>query len=127
MPFLFLVLLVLSCGGGRPALTVKAFPVMAMAPHLFVFQAYLKDEGAEEDIYCLSTEWAWGDDTISARASDCAPYRPGLPVTRVFVGEHPYRIPGDYEVTLSLSKRGRLIVRGSTTIHVIGVHGSRGR
>src|SRR5262249_16135088 len=50
----------------RPKLTLKAQPMMAIAPARVVFSAELTGGSNDfQEYYCPTVEWEWGDDTRS--------------------------------------------------------------
>jgi hypothetical protein len=62
----------------RPKVTLKAQPVIAMAPARVVLTAELTGGANDyEEFYCTAVEWEWGDGTKSESSSDCAPYEAG--------------------------------------------------
>jgi hypothetical protein len=83
----------------RPKVTLRANPVIAMAPARVVFTAELTGGANDfEEFYCGAVEWEWGDGTKSESSSDCAPYAPGKSeIKRRFAVEHVFRA-GAYRV-----------------------------
>ena len=77
----------------RPKLTLRANPVIAMAPARVVLTAELNGGANDyEEFYCPAVEWEWGDGTKSESSSDCAPYEPGKSeIKRRFTVEHVFR------------------------------------
>ena len=62
----------------RPKLTLKAQPMMAIAPARVVFTAELNGGANDvQDYYCPTVEWDWGDETRSETTADCEPYQAG--------------------------------------------------
>src|SRR5581483_8781016 len=62
----------------RPKLSLKAQPVISMAPSRVVLTAEVTGGPNDaEEYYCPGVEWDWGDGTQSESSADCAPYEPG--------------------------------------------------
>src|SRR2546425_13211676 len=76
----------------RPKLTLKAQPMMAIAPARVVFSAELTGGNDLREYYCPTVEWTWGDDTRSEATSDCEPYEAGKSeIKRRFIVEHQFK------------------------------------
>jgi hypothetical protein len=103
----------------RPKLTLKAQPVIAMAPARVVLTAELQGGANDfEEFYCPSVEWEWGDGTKSESSSDCAPYEPGKSeIKRRFTVEHVFRA-GAYRVMFHLKRRDRSVGVASVNIQI---------
>src|SRR5712692_4405647 len=88
----------------RPKLTLKAQPMMAIAPARVVFTAELNGGANDlQDYYCPTIEWEWGDETRSESTSDCAPYEAGKSeIKRRFTVEHHYKHGANYRVVFRL-------------------------
>jgi hypothetical protein len=101
----------------RPKLTLRATPVIAMAPARVVFTAELTGGANDfEEFYCGAVEWEWGDGTKSESASDCAPYEPGKSeIKRRFTVEHVFRA-GAYRVMFHLKRHDKAV--GNATINI---------
>ena len=70
----------------KVSLSLKVAPSMATAPARV--RASVEIRGGPDDneeLYCPSVEWEWGDDTASESAADCAPYEAGKSQIRVEV------------------------------------------
>jgi hypothetical protein len=104
----------------RPKITLKANPLIAMAPARVVLTAELVGGDNDfEEFYCPAVEWEWGDGTKSESASDCAPYEQGKSeIKRRFTVEHVFRIgrPNGYRVTVHLKRRDKSV--GAATVNV---------
>src|SRR6266498_1796972 len=62
----------------RPKITLKAQPIISMAPSKVTLRAELIGGANDyEEFYCPTIEWDWGDGTQSESTSDCEPYQPG--------------------------------------------------
>jgi hypothetical protein len=101
----------------RPKLTLRANPVVAMAPARIVLTAELSGGANDfEDFYCGAVEWEWGDGTKSESSSDCAPYEPGKSeIKRRYTVEHVFRA-GMYRVMFHLKRHDKAV--GNATIQI---------
>jgi len=101
----------------RPKVTLRAQPVIAMAPARVVFTAELTGGANDfEEFYCGAVEWEWGDGTKSESSSDCAPYEPGKSeIKRRFTVEHVFRA-GVYRVMFHLKRHDKAV--GNATINI---------
>jgi hypothetical protein len=104
----------------KPSLSLKASPVAGFAPLRVRVTADVRG-GADDfqDFYCTSVEWEWGDDLRSGNSEDCSPYEAGKSeIKRRYSGEHVFRYPGSYKLTLRLKQKDRVVALGSATIEV---------
>jgi len=103
----------------RPKLTLKAQPVISMAPSRVVLTAELVGGANDfEEYYCPTIEWDWGDGTQSESTSDCAPYEPGkTEIKRRFTVEHVFRA-GAYHVTFRMKRRDKPLATAAVSIQV---------
>jgi hypothetical protein len=101
----------------RPKISLKAQPMIAMAPARVVFTAELTGGVNDyEEYYCNAVEWDWGDGTKSEAASDCAPYEAGKSeIKRRFTVEHVFRV-GMYRVMFHLKRHDKAV--GNATINI---------
>jgi hypothetical protein len=101
----------------RPKVTLKAQPVIAMAPARVVLTAELTGGANDyEEFYCTGVEWEWGDGTKSESSSDCAPYEAGKSeIKRRFTVEHVFRV-GNYRVMFHLKRHDKMV--GNATIQI---------
>jgi hypothetical protein len=101
----------------RPKVSLRATPVIAMAPARVVFTAELTGGANDfEEFYCGAVEWEWGDGTKSESSSDCAPYEPGKSeIKRRFTVEHVFRA-GMYRVIFHLKRHDKAV--GNATINI---------
>jgi hypothetical protein len=101
----------------RPKVSLRAQPVIAMAPARVVFTAELTGGANDfEEFYCGAVEWEWGDGTKSESSSDCAPYEPGKSeIKRRFTVEHVFRA-GMYRVMFHLKRHDKAV--GNATINI---------
>lgn len=104
---------------GRPKLTLKAQPVISMAPSRVVLTAELTGGPNDfEEFYCPTIEWDWGDGTQSESTADCAPYEPGkTEIKRRFTVEHVFRA-GAYHVTFRMKRRDKPVAAAAVSIQV---------
>jgi hypothetical protein len=70
-----------------------------------------------EDFYCLDELWEWGDGTESFHENDCDPYEDGAEVRSKF-GETHYFRPGQYEITLRLTRGDETIINGAIDVQI---------
>jgi len=103
----------------RPKVTLKAQPVIAMAPARIVLTAELNGGANDfEEFYCPTVEWEWGDGTHSESSSDCAPYEPGKSeIKRRYTVEHVFRA-GAYRVMFHLKRRDKSVGNASVNIQI---------
>src|SRR5882672_6737705 len=103
----------------RPKITLKAQPVISMAPSRVVLTAELVGGANDfEDFYCAAVEWEWGDGTKSESSTDCAPYESGKSeIKRRFTVEHVFRA-GAYRVMFHLKRRDKSVGAASVNIQV---------
>ena len=103
----------------RPKVSLRATPVIAMAPARVVFTAELTGGANDfEEFYCPTIEWEWGDGTQSESSSDCAPYEAGKSeIKRRYTVEHVFRA-GAYRVMFHLKRRDKSIGAASVNIQV---------
>ncbi|MCU1383425.1 MAG: hypothetical protein JWL71_2122 [Acidobacteria bacterium] len=101
----------------KPKISLKAQPVIAMAPARVVLTAELTGGANDyEEFYCTAVEWEWGDGTKSESASDCAPYEAGKSeIKRRFTVEHVFRT-GVYRVMFHLKRRDKMV--GNATVQI---------
>ena len=101
----------------RPKVSLKATPVIAMAPARVVLTAELTGGANDfEEFYCSAVEWEWGDGTKSESSSDCAPYEAGKSeIKRRFTVEHVFRA-GNYRVMFHLKRHDKAV--GNATINI---------
>src|SRR5262245_36643725 len=104
----------------KPKISVKANPTMGMSPVRVVVTADVSGgPNDNEDLYCASVEWEWGDDTRSTNKIDCDPYEAGKSeIKRRFVADHVYQTSGEYRVQFRLKKKDKTVGAGSTSVRV---------
>jgi hypothetical protein len=103
----------------RPKITLKAQPVISMAPSRVVLTAELVGGANDfEDFYCAAVEWEWGDGTKSESSTDCAPYESGKSeIKRRFTVEHVFRM-GAYRVMFHLKRHEKSVGMATVSIQV---------
>ena len=104
----------------RPSLSLKVNPTISFAPSNIFVTAELKGgRDDDEDFYCTSVEWEWGDDTTSQSTYDCEPYEAGKSeIRRRFATEHRYTMPGNFRVRMRLKKGTRVVGNANATVQV---------
>ena len=103
-------------------LTLRASPRVAFAPASILFVGQVRGGPDDnEELYCASIEWDWGDDTRSESTPDCEPYESGTSeIRRRFSVRHTYDYGGRYEVRLHLKQRADTIISARTNVQVRG-------
>ena len=106
-------------GMRSPRLNLRTTPRMALgAPVQVLVIAELSGGDEVEDYYCPALEWEWGDGSKSVRESDCPPMEAGVGFARRFTAEHVYRLPGTYNVRLTLRRVSRSLAVANTSFTV---------
>ena len=106
----------------KPELSLRASPRVAFAPVEVLFVAELRG-GADdyEELYCVSIEWDWDDDTRSESTPDCDPYEPGTSkIRRRYSTRHRFDYGGRYEVRVNLKRRDETVASARTTVELRG-------
>jgi len=105
----------------RPKITLKAQPIISMAPSKVTLRAELVGGANDyEEFYCPTIEWDWDDGTMSESTSDCEPYQAGKSeIKRRFTVEHVFRA-GYYHVAFRLKRRDKAVAAATTTVQVQG-------
>jgi hypothetical protein len=103
----------------RPKVTLKATPIVSIAPSRVVLTAELVGGANDfEEFYCPTIEWDWGDGTQSSSTADCDPYEPGKSeIKRRFTVEHVFRA-GSYRVMFRMKRRDKSLAAASANIQV---------
>ena len=103
----------------HPKLTLKAQPVISMAPSRVVLTAeVIGGPNDAEEYYCPGVEWDWGDGTQSESSADCPPYEPGKSeIKRRYTIEHVFRA-GAFRVTLRLKQHDKIAASAAVNIQV---------
>jgi hypothetical protein len=75
------------------------------------------EPGNPKAYYCLDEVWDWDDGTESVHETDCDPYVEGAEIRREFKDTHYYR-PGQYEISLRLTRREKTVVKGFVSVRI---------
>lgn len=104
----------------RPKVTLRAQPMISMAPSRVVLTAEIVGGSGElQDFYCPAIEWDWGDGTKSEASNDCQPYEAGKSeIKRRFTVDHVFRGPGNYRVLFRLKQHERSVAAATAQIQV---------
>ena len=107
-------------GNKKPSLSLKASPAVSFAPSRVVLVAELKGgTNDNEELYCPTVEWEWGDLTTSVAEADCEPYEPGKSeVKRRYTVEHHFKNPGAFKVYIRLKKGTKVIAQATAQLQV---------
>ena len=102
----------------KPKLTLTARPNVGIAPARVVLTAELLGGANDnEDYYCPTVRWEWGDLSSSESGSDCAPYEAGKSeIKRRFTVEHNFPRAGSYKVYVRLKHGSKEIAATSVTV-----------
>lgn len=107
-------------GNKKPSLSLKATPAVSFAPARVVVVAEVKG-GADdnEEFYCPTVEWEWGDLTTSTAEADCEPYESGKSqIRRRYTVEHQFKNPGSFRIRLMLKKGTKVISSANALVQV---------
>jgi len=107
-------------GSKKPSLSLKATPAVSFAPARVVVVAEVKGGTDDnEEFYCPTVEWEWGDFTTSTAEADCEPYEAGKSqIRRRYTVEHQFKNPGSFRIRLMLKKGEKLIANANTLVQV---------
>jgi hypothetical protein len=126
-PLAVVVVMAFSIGAARKPsdptkvdLTLRVNPAMAFAPARITLTAQLKGgTGVNEDFYCPTVEWDWGDGTISQSSADCEPFQPNKSeIQRSYVTQHVYKTGGEYTVKLLLKKAEKVVATATASLNI---------
>jgi hypothetical protein len=103
----------------RPKVTLKATPIVSIAPSRVVLTAELVGGANDyEDYYCPTVQWDWGDGTQSESTTDCEPYEPGKSeIKRRFTVEHVFKA-GSYRVMFRMKRHDKSLGAATANIQV---------
>jgi len=107
-------------GNKKPSLSLKATPAMSFAPARLTFQAEVKG-GADdnEEFYCPTVEWEWGDLTTSTSEADCEPYEAGKStIKRRYTVQRQFKNPGGFDVVIRLKKGSKVIAQAKASVTI---------
>ena len=104
----------------RPRITLRAQPLVAIAPARVVLTAELVGGANDfEEYYCPTISWDWGDDTTSESTVDCEPYEAGKSeIRRRFTVQHVFRQEGSQKVFFRLKRRNKEVGTAWVTVAV---------
>jgi hypothetical protein len=104
----------------KPSLSLKATPAVSFAPARIVVVAEVKGGANDnEEFYCPTLLWEWGDLTESTAEADCDPYEAGKSeIKRRYTVEHRYKEPGSFRIRLLLKKGTKVITSSNTLVQV---------
>lgn len=104
----------------KPKISLTANPAMGMSPARVVVTADISGiTDDNEEFYCPTIEWEWGDDTRSNNSADCDPYVAGkTEVKRRFAADHTFQSAGEYRVIFRLKKKDKVVGVGNTVVRV---------
>ncbi len=104
----------------KPSLSLKATPTVSFAPARVVVVAEVKGGSNDnEEFYCPTLEWEWGDLTTSTAEADCEPYAAGTSeIKRRYTVEHRFKEPGSFRIRLLLKKGTKVISAANTLVQV---------
>ncbi len=107
-------------GNKKPSLSLKVTPAVTFAPARIVVVAEVKG-GADnnQEFYCPTVEWEWGDFTTSVAETDCEPYEAGKSqIKRRYTVEHQFKNPGSFRIRLNLKKGTKVIASANSLVQV---------
>ncbi len=107
-------------GNKKPSLSLKATPAVSFAPARIVVVAEVKGGASDnEEFYCPTLLWEWGDLTESTAEADCEPYEAGKSeIKRRYTVEHRYKDPGSFRIRLLLKKGSKVIASSNALVQV---------
>ena len=126
-PLAVVVVMALSIGAARKPsdptnvdLTLRVNPAMAFAPARIMLTAQLKGgTGVNEDLYCPTVEWDWGDGTVSQSSADCEPFQSNKSeIQRSYITTHVYKTGGEYTVKLLLKKAEKVVATATASLNI---------
>ncbi len=107
-------------GEEKPSLALRATPRFGFAPMRSFLVAEVKGGSDDnEDMYCPSVEWDWGDGTRSQATYDCQPYESGKSdIKRLYPVEHMFKRSGRFSVRFTLKKQDKVVASIATVVLV---------
>jgi hypothetical protein len=114
------VALIQAAEDKKASVSLKATPSIVFSPARVVATAEVKG-GADNDenLYCASVEWIWGDETRSESKTDCEPYETGRSeIKRRYTQDHTYQTAGNYRIEFYLKQKNKRILGGRTNVTV---------
>ena len=106
----------------EPDLRLRSTPRVAFAPADVLFVAELRGGDDDyRDLYCVTVEWDWDDETRSETTPDCDPFEPGVSkIRRRYSTRHRFDYGGRYQVRIHLKQRDDVIASANTALVVRG-------
>jgi len=106
--------------GEKPKLSLKATPAITFSPANIFFVAEIRGGPDDnEELYCPSVEWDWGDGTKDQSSSDCDPYEAGKSqIKRRYVAQKRYQSASDYRVSFRLKQKDRVVGLATTQLKI---------
>jgi hypothetical protein len=126
-PLAVVVVMAFSIGAARKPsdptkvdLTLRVNPAMAFSPARIILTAQLRGgTGVNEDLYCPTVEWDWGDGTVSQSSADCEPFQPNKSeIQRSYITTHVYKTGGEYTVKLLLQKAEKVVTTATASLNI---------
>jgi hypothetical protein len=104
----------------KASFSLKATPAITFSPANIFFAAEIKGgPDDQEDLYCASVEWEWGDGTRDESSSDCEPYEAGKSlIKRRYVTQRRYQMAGDYRVSFRLKQKDKVVGLATTQLKI---------
>jgi hypothetical protein len=104
---------------GRPSVSLRAAPRVAVAPARVVFTVELKGGQDGEALDCLTLRFGWGDGTTSSSEGECAAAQGGpAKVQRLFTADHEYGNQGSPTAEVAVLKGERVVGRASVSLKI---------
>ena len=106
----------------EPKLRLRANPTVAFVPATILFIAELRGGDDDyQDLYCVTVEWDWDDDTRSESTPDCDPYEAGVSrIKRRYTTRHTFDIGGRYDIRVRLKQRDKVVATANIGLQLRG-------
>lgn len=106
----------------EPDFRLRSTTNVAFAPAEVLFVAELRGGDDDyRDLYCVTIEWDWDDETRSETTPDCDPYEPGVSkIRRRYSTRHRFDYGGRYQIRVHLKQRDDIVATANTTIEIRG-------
>ncbi len=123
--FSLLLVLPLHLAGKQPEepkLRLRANPSVAFANASILFVAELRGGDDDyRDLYCVTIEWDWDDETRSATTPDCDPYEPAVSkIQRRYTVRHKFDIGGRYNIRVRFKQRDDVVATAQVPVQIRG-------
>jgi hypothetical protein len=104
----------------KPKLSLKATPAITFSPANIFFVAEIRGGPDDnEELYCPSVEWDWGDGTKDQSSIDCDPYEAGKSqIKRRYVAQKRYQSASDYRVAFRLKQKDKVVGTATTQLKI---------